>query len=79
MVLVRSILTVRFNFENFFVAGKAMVFEYSLNIAKWIAGSTIRLTSNTQLNCKFKQVFWGDVPLEHIGIMFFRFNKSKQK
>lgn len=29
--------------------------------------------------CKFKQVFWRDVSLEHIGIMFFRFNKSKQK
>jgi len=29
--------------------------------------------------CKFKQVFWKDVSLDDIGIMFFRFNKSKQK
>ena len=29
--------------------------------------------------CKFRQVFWGDVSMEHIGVMFFRFNKSKQK
>lgn len=33
------------------------------------------LTNN--FYCKFRQVFWKDVPSKDIGIMFFRFNKSK--
>ena len=35
------------------------------------------LTNN--FYCKFRQVFWKDVPSKDIGIMFSRFNKSKQK
>lgn len=33
-----------------------------------------RQTLTNNFYCKFKQVFWKDVPLEHISIMFSKFN-----
>ena len=53
----------------------------TLNKVTWWDSMTPTEKQNltNEFYCKFRQVFWKDVSLEHIGVMFFRFNKSKQK
>ncbi len=40
---------------------------------------TEKQNQTNKFYCKFRQVFWKEVSLDDIGIMFFRFNKSKNK
>jgi hypothetical protein len=53
----------------------------TLNKSTWWDSLTPTEKQNLTNNfyCKFRQVFWKEVSLNDIGIMFFRFNKTKQK